>query len=216
MWSSDGIFKLSRSKSAGALLQSTKERPQLHTVSCKLYYSRIISNSLSIWNYYFPGGKPFYGDAAIKSDEAVKAHRDLIYTKIARVSIFNFIWSFNLCNLQLFKNIFPTDKAKGDVWGNNFFKASRIDSGKINPKSDETWLILCTCPHDMVPLTCTTKKHSRIPISFTTWARYRIASYFCNDVACKYWKFAIRVRQGFPQNMPMVNEMNGFLPRMHA
>ena len=59
--------------------------------ACKLWLFGIV----------FVKETPFYGDTAIKSDESVKAHRDKIYTKILRVSIFIFVnlkknMSFNI------------------------------------------------------------------------------------------------------------------------
>lgn len=168
MGSSDGIVKLMRLKSAGAVRKSKNERPELQTE------------------------KPFYGDAAIKSDEAVKARRDLIYSKI------------------------PRTKQK-EMCGGSVFKAARIDSGKDH-KSDETGLIVSGCRHGMVKGAINmhhgeTFTHTHF-IHHVSWKQN--CQFFCNDVVCKYWKFAIRVGKVFPQFMPMVNEMGGFLPRMHA
>ena len=88
---------------------------------------------------------PFYGDTAIKSDESVKAHRDKIYTKILRVSIFIFV---NFKKKHVLKYIIKQKKQK-EMCGGSVFKAARIDSTR-NQKSDETGMILSACRHGII------------------------------------------------------------------
>jgi hypothetical protein len=54
-----------------------------------------------------------------------------------------------------------------------------------------------------------------IPIIFTENRVRNELQIFCNDVICRYEKFARKVALAFPEYQPM-NKMKGMLPRMHA
>ena len=96
------------------------------------------------------------------------------------------------------------------------FKAARIDSTR-NKKSDETGIIISAYQHGIIKGAI--NMHHGETFTHTHFMHHlcweQKSKFVCNDVVCKYWQFATRVGEAFPEFMPMVKEMTGFLPIMH-
>ena len=101
--------------------------------------------------------------------------------------------------------------------GNAAFKAARVDSSKVS-KLDRTGLLVSCCRHGLVlgAIDMTqgeTFSHVHFMHRLCNEAQ---SYYFCYDVFCQYKKFAARVGNAFQQFKAMSEEMDGYLPRMHA
>jgi hypothetical protein len=100
--------------------------------------------------------------------------------------------------------------------GGSAFKAAKIDASKKS-KCDETGLLLSVCRHGLG--LGAINMHEGESMTYTLFLQ-KIAyemncKFFCNDVICRYEKFARKVALAFPEYQPM-NKMKGMLPRMHA
>lgn len=96
------------------------------------------------------------------------------------------------------------------------FKAARSDSSKFH-KSDETGVIMTPCRHGVVLAAMNMfRGETFVHTLFMHILCYSLGcKFFCNDVICRYWKFAKRVAESFPEYAGLT-EMGKFLPRMHA
>lgn len=100
--------------------------------------------------------------------------------------------------------------------GGSIFKAARSDSSKF-AKSDETGMVMAPCRHGVI--FAAINLHQGETFIHTHFMHNLLkemnCSYFCNDVVCRYIKFAKKVGEAFPEYHSMA-QMKVFLPRMHA
>lgn len=101
--------------------------------------------------------------------------------------------------------------------GGSVFKAAAVDASKRD-KCDVTGLIVSTCRHALIRGAINmhhgetfTHTHFMHNLCYQQNCRF-----FCYDVVCRYWKFAIKVGYSFPEFRNLTTRMKGFLPMMHA
>lgn len=100
--------------------------------------------------------------------------------------------------------------------GGATFEAAKCDSGG-KKGYDETGLIVSSCRHGII-LGAINMHHGET-FTHTHYMHYLCwklnCKYFCYDVICRYWQFAERTGEKFPEFANMTYNMDGFAPMMH-
>ncbi|KAK4024214.1 hypothetical protein OUZ56_009601 [Daphnia magna] len=109
-------------------------------------------------------------------------------------------------------------KAKGDdLCGSSTWKAAKGEtSSKRN--LDITGLEMMSCTHGTVVYSANlfkgeTFKHTHLQ---HLKSHEMGTKFFCNDVVCKYWPFAIKVGHLFPEYQQLTKDVTPFLSRFHG
>lgn len=97
------------------------------------------------------------------------------------------------------------------------FAAARSSSTSFK-KLDETGVIMSCCRHGMVFKALDMYKGETFIDTHLMHNNCKLLNckFFCNDVICRYWKWAKKVSHTFPKFKNLTDDMEGFLPRMHA
>nr|CAH0110781.1 unnamed protein product [Daphnia galeata] len=115
----------------------------------------------------------------------------------------------------------PAGKGGDDVCGSSAWKAARGNSSS-KKNIDITGLEMMSCTHGTVVYSANlfkgeTYKHTHLQ---HLKSYEKGTKFFCNDVICKYWPFAIKVGQLFadsnPEYQKLTEDMVPFLSRFHG
>lgn len=100
------------------------------------------------------------------------------------------------------------------------FKAAKSSASKSS-KHDETGAVIATCRHHIIPRAVNmfvgeTYRHAHYLQHFFY---KKGVTFFCYDVICQYWPWAVKLAShfhDFPDFVEMIEKMIPFLSRMHA
>ncbi|EFX66125.1 hypothetical protein DAPPUDRAFT_116662 [Daphnia pulex] len=139
-------------------------------------------------------GLSLYGDVRMSYDDSQLEHISKIEKKI------------------------PKAKGKGDdLCGSSTWKAAKGEtSSKRN--LDITGLEMMSCTHGTVVYSANLFKGEIFKHTHLQHLKSHEmgTKFFCNDVVCKYWPFAIKVGHLFPEYQQLTKDMKPFLSRFHG
>lgn len=157
-------------------------------------------------------GVSLYGDVRMAYDDTQLEHISKIEKKIPKVNGPLFV------KIVLTYNVIIVYKAKGDdLCGSSTWKAAKGEtSSKRN--LDITGLEMMSCTHGTVVYSANlfkgeTFKHTHLQ---HLKSHEMGTTFFCNDVVCKYWPFAIKVGHLFPEYQQLTKDVTPFLSRFHG
>lgn len=105
-----------------------------------------------------------------------------------------------------------------DTCGSSTFKAGQSAASSNHKGLDETGLLCQCCRHGVVLRCANLKKgeNYRVVHYMHNFAFEKNVRFFCYDIVCRYWDFAKKVGESFPQCKDMTENMRPFLSRFHG
>lgn len=123
-------------------------------------------------------------------------------------------------NHHLFFSFFSLlqTREQSSLCGLSNWKAAGEDSLRSKKNVDITGSVVTSCNHGSIVYSSNmfkgeTFKHTHLQ---HIKAHEGQATFFCSDVVCKYWPFAEKVGQLFPEYAELTQDMQPFLSRFHG